>query len=1151
MTFHRPSRSDHHLSNYWNALVRDAPAEELARLARLVEPSEIAAIEQAHAAHQRYEPDPFFARRLEQTLMNTAITPLAGTLSHPPNYPPTRNGATDRGAVSHRESNVLRPRVGWARRPAFAVAMILLLVLSTIGGIWLATGRPDDRHVITAPLATPATDSTPAGWTHFKGNAARTGETNFGPVSQPVELWSFQAGGPCIPSPAVIGDIVLAACDDGMLHALDTDTGTVRWQFTAEPFVNGPSVGGDLAFVVGGSGTLYAVDIATGAERWRVDAGLSTFSPVAAGDMVIATTVDGGLIVFDAETGSQRWLTQVNEFGALRAPALVDGIAYAGSEAGGLVAVDTTSGEILWRADTGPDATGTATLADGVVYIAHSGGENPAALFAFDAETGDLIWQHDALLYSPSVSGTIGFTGSTEGDVAAIDLATGDEMWRTKVGGEVRPFPVTSDIVYVPSDGDRAIYAYDAATGDLLWSIAVAGGMYEGPAVVDGRIYVTTTFGMVQAFGEGAPDSTMPADDAASPVSASPDATPASEDATPEVVVDASVSLLWQTTGGPESLQGPGSMAFDPDGNLWVVDAANNRFQIFSPEGEFLETWGTPGDGEGQFNFNRSPGDPLNSFGDIAFGADGSFYVAESANRRIQRFDANRQFVTGWGAQGIDDGQFIEPYAIAVAPDGNIYVVDDVRDDVQVFDPDGTYLFTFSSHGTGDGQLNGAGSLAIDAEGVVYIADFVNHRIQTFAADGTFLASIGEFGAGEGQFNLPADVAIDAAGRIVVADLGNGRVQVLDRDGSYLMSWATWADGQDAFAVPITVATDEDGNIYVSDVEAGTVQKFSATLPEAVAGATPMAGDDTRVAFVWQSNGGPEPLRLPTGMAIAPDGAIWVVDAANSRFQIFASDGQYLETWGVAGDGEGEFDFNRTPGDPGNSLGNIAFASDGSFYVADSANKRIQHFSADRAFVTAWGSFGTGDGQFSDPIGVAVGSNGHVYVIDDVRDDIQVFDPAGTYLFTFGGHGSEPGQLKYTGSLAIGPDGTIYVADFSNYRVQQFAANGDFIMTFGEIGLEDGQFVSPAAVAIDKNGYLYVVEPDGGRVQVFTPDGEFVVAWNGADDGQGAFQVPSAVAVDMAGNVYIADLWNGTVQKFAITFPVAAAGAMPMATPEG
>src|SRR5687767_6096272 len=100
MTPFRPSRSDDHLSNYWNALVRNAPAEELARLARLVEPSEIVAIERAHAAHHRHQAAPVFARRLEQTIMDTAMSPIEDTTPQTHVSLPALDGSSDTGPVS-------------------------------------------------------------------------------------------------------------------------------------------------------------------------------------------------------------------------------------------------------------------------------------------------------------------------------------------------------------------------------------------------------------------------------------------------------------------------------------------------------------------------------------------------------------------------------------------------------------------------------------------------------------------------------------------------------------------------------------------------------------------------------------------------------------------------------------------------------------------------------------------------------------------------------------------------------------------------------------------------------------------------------------------------------------------------------------------
>lgn len=835
MTFSRPSRSDQHLSNYWNALVRNAPAEELARLARLVEPSEIAAIERARAAHTRYEPDPFFARRLEQALMNTAISPLADTISQPHVSPPSRNGIRDPGSVSHRGASIPRSRRGWAHSPAFGIALTILLILSSVTGVWWINTRPDERYVIMAPIETPGSESS-LGWTHFKGDAARTGETNFGPVSQPVELWRYQANGPCYPPPVVAADTVYAACDDGNLYAFDTATGNLRWTFTAEPFGDGTTVVDGLVYAIGGEGVLYAVDAITGVVQWRFDAYPITTTPAIDGGLAVAGTPDGFLLGIDAATGEERWRTQISDQGAARVPALLDGVVYAGSEEGNFTAIDTATGEIAWQVDTGDLPTGTAVVADGIAYIGAAADDQIGSLAAYDAETGDLLWRRDEPIYSPSVSNGIGYSGSADGTVYAYDTASGEEIWRTQLGGIARPNAVAGDIVYVPVDGERAIVALDTATGEELWRVSVDGGIDSQASMVDGVIYVATTFGVIQAFAEAPGSATPPT--ALGSLEATR-ATPVGEATTPIVDIGTDVTFLWQSTGGPDPLYAPLSMTFDPEGNLWVTDAANSRFQIISPEGEYLETWGAAGDGEGEFNFVHNASDPGGSWADIAFAPDGSFYVADAANRRVQQFDANRQFVRTWGSFGRSEGQFGHPIGIAVAPDGNVYVSDDLRGDIQVFSPDGDYLFTFGSSGSDTGQFTGQGSLAIDAAGNVYVADFGNHRLQKFAADGTYLAAIGEFGAGDGQFNGPADVAVDQSGYLYVSDTDGGRVQVFTQDGEFMLAWSAADDGQGAFAVPIGIAVDTAGHVYVADVVAGTVQKFAITLLGAAAETTP------------------------------------------------------------------------------------------------------------------------------------------------------------------------------------------------------------------------------------------------------------------------------------------------------------------------
>ena len=147
-------------------------------------------------------------------------------------------------------------------------------------------------------------------------------------------------------------------------------------------------------------------------------------------------------------------------------------------------------------------------------------------------------------------------------------------------------------------------------------------------------------------------------------------------------------------------------------------------------------------------------------------------------------------------------------------------------------------------------------------------------------------------------------------------------------------------------------------------------------------GATPSAGP---VEFLWETSGGPDtPLGNPSHLNVAPDGNIWVADGDNDRFQIFAPDGTFLEVWGTSGSGEGELDFT-TVGWGGYPQAAIAFAPDGTFYVTDTGNHRIQKFGPDRHFLTAWGSKGQEPGQFDTPIDLVVDAQGRVYVLDSYR----------------------------------------------------------------------------------------------------------------------------------------------------------------------
>ncbi|PYN82856.1 MAG: hypothetical protein DMD97_00165, partial [Candidatus Rokuibacteriota bacterium] len=105
---------------------------------------------------------------------------------------------------------------------------------------------------------------------------------------------------------------------------------------------------------------------------------------------------------------------------------------------------------------------------------------------------------------------------------------------------------------------------------------------------------------------------------------------------------------------------------------------------------------------------------------------------------------------------------------------------------------------------------------------------------------------------------------------------------------------------------------------------------------------------------------------------------------------------------------------------------------------------RVQKFDASGTFLAAWGSSGSGNGQFGYPLGVATDASGNVYVADPYNFRIEKFDASGTFLTAWGSQGSGDGQFAlplsgFPWGVATDASGNVYVADKYNHRIQKFA----------------------------------------------------------------------------------------------------------------
>lgn len=313
---------------------------------------------------------------------------------------------------------------------------------------------------------------------------------------------------------------------------------------------------------------------------------------------------------------------------------------------------------------------------------------------------------------------------------------------------------------------------------------------------------------------------------APSAASATPSAIPATPSApaseAPPSDSAPAAEFVWKATS-PKGDLIPTGVVQDPKGRLWVSDPYHDRFAIFTTEGAFVEFWGTPGDGNGQFRLTRRNGD---GYGAIAFASDGSFFVLDVGNHRVQKFDAKRKFVKAWGSEGSGPGQYLDPVGIVVGPDGRVHVLDDKRGVIETYDANGKVLGSFNAFVGSIQNFDGANSLALDANDNFYVSVASPNQVQRFDPSGNATVTYGAPGSGAGEFReQPQGMTIDAAGRLFVTQ-GPQRgdrpgVLVFGSDGGYLTGWGSIGSTDGQLTFPVGILVDASDDVYVNDAGGG------------------------------------------------------------------------------------------------------------------------------------------------------------------------------------------------------------------------------------------------------------------------------------------------------------------------------------------
>lgn len=520
--------------------------------------------------------------------------------------------------------------------------------------------------------------------------------------------------------------------------------------------------------------------------------------------------------------------------------------------------------------------------------------------------------------------------------------------------------------------------------------------------------------------------------------------------------------------GGPASaasLATPTDITVDQAGNLWIADSANHRIRRIDAQTGIIST--VAGTGEGTFAGDGGPARtaPLNEPRGVALDSIGNLLIADTSNNRIRRVDARTGIISTVAGSNVQGG--------------------------------------FSGDGgpATQAELSFPVAVGSDGAGSIYISDAGNQRIRKVSAATQTISTLAgrgdkDFGGEEipavrGRLFQPYGLVFDSQENLFIADTQVGRIRRLDRERQTLLTIAGRRTGEgignggpaiDAFlSFPASLAMDGDFNLMVLDSQFSTLRQivFVTGFIESVAGVG---------GFGFAGDGGPAQsamLNQPQGIALDAAHNIYIADSENHRIRRIDAQTRIITT--IAGTG--------TPGVSGDGgparfaqlafPTSLAFDSKGNLLIGDSGNQRIRRIEATTQTirtVAGNGDLGSGgaDGDggpalqasFSNFLGgLAFDTSDRLYVSDTFLERVRRIDfstgiitrvagagPVGQYG---DGKSALTATLQAPQALAFDRAGNLYIADsFNNaVRVIKDAASGGGSQT--QVTITGATYVKP------------------------------------------------------------------------------------------
>lgn len=299
-------------------------------------------------------------------------------------------------------------------------------------------------------------------WNSFQGGIDHSGYRDGG-SDFVTNLWTFNMGSPIHSSPAIYKDHVYYVSSEGILKAIDMETGEEEWNLDLEAKTNSSPIIHSNRLYVGCEDGLKAVNINSHKVVWDYDCDNVASAPVYYDDIIYFGSDDGhlygvnedGKTKFDKKLGAE----------LKTSPIVVDDILYVGSSNGKVYSIDTDKTK-NWEFTTGDEILSSPAYVNKTIVFGSTDGN----VYCLNKSEGDLVWKvdlNDRIISSPTVDEHDNnvFIGSDEGNMTCLDVRDGTVKWSHSTGDKVQSTAAIKDNLVAFGSNNGYLYVLNKFTG--------------------------------------------------------------------------------------------------------------------------------------------------------------------------------------------------------------------------------------------------------------------------------------------------------------------------------------------------------------------------------------------------------------------------------------------------------------------------------------------------------------------------------------------------------------------------------------------------------------------------------------------------------------------------------------------------------------